>query len=104
MIQRGPFVKGKPRKRNKDGTWRKKRSDAGKKREKTMKNEYIDKQVRNEIESVFQATNPPYGTGMIANYLLLQILDMLDNINYKLDMMNINIQDVEQAVLAKEQE
>jgi hypothetical protein len=38
MIQRGPFVKGKPRKRNRDGTWRKKRSDAGKKREKTMGN------------------------------------------------------------------
>jgi hypothetical protein len=32
-------------------------------------------------------------------YLLLQVLDMLDNINTKLAMTNINIQDVEQAVL-----
>lgn len=31
-------------------------------------------------------------------YLLLQILDMLDNINEKLAMANINIQDVEQEV------
>jgi hypothetical protein len=30
---KGPFVRKQPRKRNKDGTWRKKRSDAGKKRE-----------------------------------------------------------------------
>lgn len=29
---KGPLVRKQPRKRNKDGTWRKKRSDAGKKR------------------------------------------------------------------------
>lgn len=33
---KGPLVRKKPRKRNRDGTWRKKRSDAGKKREKNM--------------------------------------------------------------------
>lgn len=32
----GPLVKGKPRSRNKDGTWRKKRSDAGRPRIKRL--------------------------------------------------------------------
>lgn len=39
---------------------------------------------------------------VIQTYALLQILDTLDNINEKLAMVNINIQDVEQAVHALE--
>lgn len=35
--------------------------------------------------------------------LLKEILAMLDNINCKLAMMNINIQDVEQAILAQKE-
>jgi hypothetical protein len=46
MMYKMPLVKGKPRKRNKDGTWRKKRSDAGKKREKTMSNNARDEQFK----------------------------------------------------------
>lgn len=44
---------------------------------------------------------------VLQTYTLLQMLDILDNINEKLAMVNISIQDVEQAVLAlkkKEQE
>jgi hypothetical protein len=40
-MHKGPLVRKNPRKRNKDGTWRSKRSDAGKKREKIMP--YIEK-------------------------------------------------------------
>jgi hypothetical protein len=36
VMHKGLLVRKMPRKRNRDGTWRKKRSDAGKKREKTM--------------------------------------------------------------------
>lgn len=43
-MYRGPLVRKRPRKRNRDGTWRKKRSDAGKKREKTMSNNARDTQ------------------------------------------------------------
>lgn len=35
-------MRKRPRKRNKDGTWRKKRSDTGRKREKVMDNEDDD--------------------------------------------------------------
>lgn len=38
-MHKGPTVRNKPRKRNKDGTWRKKRSDAGKKRGLMSSNE-----------------------------------------------------------------
>lgn len=42
-----PLVKGKPRARNKDGTWRKKRSDTGKKRGETMSNQDPISEINN---------------------------------------------------------
>jgi len=44
-----------------------------------------------EIDQTFVHT-------VLQTYLLTKILDMLDNINEKLAMANINIQDVEQEV------
>lgn len=117
MTHKGPLVRNRPRKRNRDGTWRKKRSDAGKKREKIMDNGEpltekqmtdvtrlsITTQLRWLIEHRSDELAPAIEKTM-QTYILLQILDTLDNINEKLAMMNINIQDVEQAVLTKEQE
>jgi hypothetical protein len=49
-----PYAKKKPRKRNKDGTRRKKRSDAGKKREKTMSNNARDEQFQGFAKALWQ--------------------------------------------------
>jgi hypothetical protein len=63
-----------------------------------------DVPVENEIAD----TNTPETVILLhieaQTYLLLEILDMLGNINEKMAMMNINIQDVEQALLASEDE
>ncbi len=59
--------------------------------------------VTREMETALEADiNPLLMHAVTQSYLLLKILDMLDNINTKMVMMNINIQDVEQAVLAQQ--
>ena len=40
-MSKGPHVRKQPRKRTKNGRWRKKRSDTGKKREKKVKCEHL---------------------------------------------------------------
>jgi hypothetical protein len=40
-VSKGPHVRKQPRKRTKNGRWRKKRSDTGKKREKKVKCEHL---------------------------------------------------------------
>lgn len=70
-----------------------------------MNNEDMLKAMREDLQEAVECAYRPYPTGLIANVLLLQVLDKLEDINTKIALMNINIQDVEQAVLApKEQE
>jgi hypothetical protein len=63
----------------------------------------IEAQIDARVLHQTEETNPAI-TGIIQCYLLLQILDMLDNINEKIAMANINIQDVEQAILAQKEQ
>ncbi len=49
-MRKGPHVGKYPRARNKDGTWRKKRSDAGKKREKNMSEDGITQEELTTIK------------------------------------------------------
>lgn len=52
------------------------------------------------IEHVIHQTEEvnPTQTGLVQCYLLFQVLDRLEDINTKLAMMKIDIQDVEQAI------
>lgn len=54
MTHKGPLVRKRPRKRNRDGTWRKKRSDAGKKRENTMSNNARNTQFSGFAKALWQ--------------------------------------------------
>jgi hypothetical protein len=56
--------------------------------------------VTKDMETVLAEGHPDYSLthSVTQSYLLLQILDMLDNINTKVAMMKIDIQDVEQEI------
>ena len=82
-IHKGPLVRKRPRARNKDGTWRKKRSDAGKKREKVSMSE--DGITQDELTTIkvgilnMAQDNNPRGTQFVrfAELVYDEILDMM---------------------------
>lgn len=64
-MSKGPLVRKRPRARNKDGKWRKKRSDAGKKREKKMRRDTRDRKFANFAHILYMECTAIYQEALI---------------------------------------
>lgn len=56
-----------------------------------MSNEDTMKEVRADIQENMQYAKRPYATGLVANYLLLQILDKLEELGDDLKAIDLGI-------------
>jgi len=111
-MSKGPLVRKRPRARNKDGTWRKKRSDAGKKREseKTNMDNIVERVKKLEDIGLLSHVSPDAPVSdSIANttmpetvillhieaqtHLLLEILDTLQMMDGRLATLESNSED-----------